>query len=132
MGENQTLGGTRQSAPLANEMTYPLTNDEYLTLRDNLEFSKFNNWEAFLLTTLITTIISVVVIFYTADIYVVVVEKGVKLQKVNWSTVLVLAVYSAISLATLLCLIISLYTKKKSKSSLERLDIKIVNHLNNN
>jgi hypothetical protein len=131
MVENQTLGGTRQSSPLANERTYPLTQDEYLTLRDNLEFSKFNNWEAFLLSTLITTIISVVVICYTANCYDTTIIKGVKTQKINWSTITVLIIYSAICFASLLCLIISLSTKKKSKSSLERLDLKITTHLNN-
>lgn len=132
MGENQTLGGTRQSAPLADEMTYPLTHDEYLTLRENLEFSKFNNWEAFLLSTFITTVASVVVIIYTANVYIITEVNNVKSEKVDWSTFIVLIIYSAVCISTLLCLIISLYSKKKSKSSLERLDVKINNHLTNN
>ncbi len=132
MGDNQTLGGARESAPLANEMTYPLTNDEYLTLRDNLEFSKFSNWESFLLSTLIATLISVVVIFYTGEIYNVVKKDNAELQLINWSTIIVLVIYAAVFLASLLCLIFSLFSKKKSKTSLERLDNKILKHLNNN
>lgn len=113
MVENQTLGGARQGAPLADEMTYPLTHDEYLTLRENLEFSKFNNWEAFLLSTFITTIVSVVVIIYTANVYIITNVNNVKSETINWSTFTVLIIYSAICISTLLCLVISLYSKKK-------------------
>ncbi|KIQ19974.1 hypothetical protein RT99_14775 [Flavobacterium sp. MEB061] len=131
MEGNQTLGGTRHSNPLANEMSYPLTHDEYLTLRDNLEFSKFNNWEAFLLSTLITTVISLIVICSTVNFYINVKEKGVSMQKIDMGNLIVIIVYSAITLASLVCLIVSLCSKKKSKSSLERLDVKITNHLEN-
>ncbi len=40
MSKSQPLGGTRHSSPLADEMSYPLTHDEYLTIQENLAISK--------------------------------------------------------------------------------------------
>jgi hypothetical protein len=131
MGENQTLGGARQSLPLDDEMSYPLTHDEYLTLRENLTFSKFNNWESFLISTLITTLVTVVVFVCSSSFTFTIVENGKNIEKLEMPTIIILIIYSAISLSSLLCLLVSLYSKKKTKTSFERLDAKITKHLNN-
>lgn len=129
MAEHQNLGGTRQSSPLEDEMTYPLTNDEYLTLRENLVFDKFTNWESFLLSTLITTLISGFVIYFSGSCYKTVIVKGESIQIVNLSQVITLIIYGALAFGCLLSLIISLKNKKKAKPSIDRLDTKIMKHL---
>ncbi len=126
MAEHQKLGGTRQSSPLEDEMTYPLTHDEYLTLQENLLLNKFTNWESFLLTTLITTIISGFVIYFTGSVS----SKGVDGKEIiNISQIVTLIIYGAISFGSFIGLITSLLNKKKSKTHLERLDLRITQHL---
>ncbi len=126
MTEHQKLGGTRQSSPLEDEMTYPLTQDEYMTLRENLVLDKFSNWESFLLSTLITTLISGFVIYFTGSVCIV--DKTGK-EIINISQIVTLIIYGAISFGSLIGLITSKIDKKKSETPLERLDARITQHL---
>ncbi|MGX7666525.1 hypothetical protein [Flavobacterium pedocola] len=127
--EHQKLGGTRQSSPLEDEMTYPLTADEFLLLRESLTLDKFTNSESFLLSTLITTLISGFVIYFTGSLYKEVITNNIKQDVINISQVITLIIYSAISVGCLIGYIFSYLMKKKSKSSLSRLDEKIKKHL---
>lgn len=129
MSEHQKLGGTRQSSPLEDEMTYPLTNDEYLTLKENLSFDKFTNWESFLISTFITTIISWFVIFFTGTMYKTEIINNVKCQIIDKAQMATLIIYGAISIGCLVGFVTSIITKKKSKPSVERLANKITKHL---
>jgi hypothetical protein len=128
MMEHQKLGGTRQSSPLEDEMTYPLTNDEYLTLKENLALDKYSNWESFLLSTLITTVISGFVIYFTGSIYKLESSTG---QIIDTPQVITLIIYGAISFGCLLAFVISINTKKRSRSSIDRLNTRITKHLSN-
>ena len=130
MALTQPLGGTRQSSPVEDEMTYPLTGEEFLLIKDNLLFEKFTNWESFLLTTgftfLITTIVSVVSrSFYDQKV----VDKIVTTQ-LNISQISVVAVYSVISIASFLSFFAFRSSKKTSKKSISRLENRISSHLN--
>lgn len=126
----QLLGGTRHSSPLDDEMSYPLTKDEYLTIKDNLLTDKFTNIESFLLTTCITCLISGIVILVTSSFNITVVKDGLTRTIVNYSQVIILIIYGAITLGCFIGYIISRGIKKTSKSLMSRLDEKIMNHLN--
>uniref|UniRef100_UPI00404A3F7F hypothetical protein n=1 Tax=Flavobacterium sp. TaxID=239 RepID=UPI00404A3F7F len=125
--QQQQLGGGRQSSPLEDEMSYPLTQDEFLTIKENLIHDKFTNAESFLLSTFFTALISGIVIWYSGSFY----KKNASGGEVeiNVELIVTLIIYGAITFGTLLCFIISLFTKKKNKSSIQRLEAKINNHL---
>ena len=125
----QQLGGARQSQPLDDEMSYPLTNDEFLTIKENLVIDKFTNAESFLLSTFFATLISGIVICFTGKLSNTINENGVQKTQINSELIVTLIVYGAITLGTLLCFIFSIATKKKNKSSIQRLEAKITNHL---
>jgi uncharacterized membrane protein len=129
MAEHQQLGGARQSSPLDNEMSYPLTHDEFLSIKENLIIDKFTNAESFLLSTCLTTVISSIVICYTGSFYKTVKTNNISNTEVNFEQIIIIIIYGAISLGTLLCFIYSLITKKRNKTSMQRLEAKITNHL---
>lgn len=127
--EKQHLGGTRQSSPLDDEMTYPLTKDEYLTIKDNLSADKLSNLEALLISIFITTLISGIVIYFTGD-FIKQEELNGKIKEIiNISHIIILIIYGAVSLGTLTGFIISKNIKKSTKSTIERLEAKIKKHL---
>lgn len=125
----QQLGGARQSQPLDDEMSYPLTNDEFLTIKENLIIDKFTNAESFLLSTFFTTLISGIVICFTGNLSKDVTENGIQKTEINSELVVTIIIYGAIALGSLLCFIFSMTTKRKNKSSIQRLEAKITNHL---
>ena len=111
--ENKQLGGTRKSSPLEDEMTYPLTKDEYLTLKDNLITDKFSNWEAFLFTTGVTLLISGVVIWFTGSIQEHSIKKEVDYVTVNFPQVIILIIYGALSVGSLIGFLIAKFNKER-------------------
>jgi hypothetical protein len=131
MSESQPLGGTRHSSPLADEMTYPLTNDEFLTIKENLTQDKLTNLESLLISTFFATLVSGIVIYFTGNFTKKIIEKGIELEIINFSQIIILIVYGALTLGSLIGFIISKKIKKKSRTSIERLNIKIEKHLEN-
>ncbi len=129
MNEQQQLGGLRKGAPLADEECYPLTLDEYLTIKDNLTLDKLTSWESILFSTFITTLISGFVFLVTGTFYKSVIIDNVNKEIINLTHVIIIIVYGAVSLGSLFGLIIFQITKKRTKKSIERLDEKIIKHL---
>ncbi len=125
----QLLGGARHSAPLDDEMSYPLTSDEYLLIKENLVFDKFTNWESFLITTGITSLISFIIIWATGSFEKVVTVDGKEVININMVQVVITVIYGALTLGSLLGFFIFKLTKKKSENTIQRLEIKITRHL---
>ncbi|MDB5226030.1 MAG: hypothetical protein JWN78_223 [Bacteroidota bacterium] len=129
MENPQTLGGTRQSSPLDDEMTYPLTNDEFLTLKENLISDKLTNWESFLLSTFIACFISGIIIWVNGSFQNITIKDGKRIVTENYRQIIIVIVYGAISIGTLLALIFSRINKPGSSSYITRLSKKIEKHL---
>ena len=129
MVEEQKLGGTRKSSPLEDEQTYPLNSDEFLTIKDNQINNKFTSWQAFLVSTLVTTVVSGIVICETGAFYTESTVNGVIRQELNIGQVVILVIYGAVSFGALIGLIMTYTTKKKSRPSIDRLNSKIEGHL---
>jgi hypothetical protein len=127
---NHQLGGTRKSSPIDDEISYPLTNDEYLTLKENLSFDKFSNLESFLLSTFFSTLISTILFGFSCNFTKVIVLNGIESKEIDIPQVFLITMYAAISIGTLIGFFISKNNKKTSKKPFERLDEKINNHLN--
>ncbi len=130
MTTTQQLGGTRQSYALENEMTYPLTNDEYLVIKDNLSIDKFTNWESFLLTTGISSLISGIIIYISGTFEQHITVEGKDVIKINMLQVSLIVIYGALTIGALLGFFISRSAKKTSEKPIHRLDAKITSHLN--
>lgn len=130
MENNQELGGTRQSSPLDNEMSYPLTKDEYLLIEENLSADKLSNLESFLLSTFCTAAISLFFFWLTGSVSKTVTVGKIDTIEINTTQVVLLIIYGAISLGTLLGFIVSKVMKKRSKPAMGRLSEKILQHLN--
>lgn len=129
MNETQQLGGARQSSPLDNEMTYPLTMDEYLLISDNLSNDKFSNLESLLLATGISSLISGIVLWVSSPLQIPILEKGITVLKLNTSLLFILLIYGAISIGCLVGFFLFYFAKKTEKKPMGRLNEKILNHL---
>ena len=129
MNGKKELGGSRKGSPLEDEDCYPLTLDEYLTIKENSTLNKFTNLESFLLTTFIASLISGVVIAFTSSFYETEMIEGVSKETIIFAHVIIIIVYGSIILGSLIAFIIIRLTKKKTKKSIERLDNKILKHL---
>ncbi|MBE7661259.1 hypothetical protein J2Q11_12540 [Tenacibaculum finnmarkense genomovar finnmarkense] len=127
--EKQHLGGTRQSSPLDDEMTYPLTKDEYLTIKDNLSIDKISTLESILISTFIAAFISGIIIFFTGDFIKVEDLKEETKDYINIPYIITLIIYGAVSFGSLIGFFVSKLNNKKAASTIERLDIKIKKHL---
>ena len=113
-------------------MSYPLTSDEYLLIKENLLIDKFSNWESFLLTTGITSLISGFIFWATGTF-----EQHEKIGvndvvKINISQIIILIIYGGMTIGTIFGFFIFQITKKKSQNPVQRLDEKITNHINKN
>ena len=126
----QPLGGTRQSSPLDDEMTYPLTKDEYLVIKDNLSIERLSNWESILISTGITTLISTIILACNGHFEKISIENNISKTQINWSEVITIMIYGAFSIGSIAGFIISIFNKKKAKNIMIRLDEKIMRHLN--
>lgn len=129
MSQTRHLGGTRQSSPLADENSYPLTKDEYLTIRDNLLLDKLTNLESLLISTFISGLISTIVIYFTGSLTKIEINGNAQIEKINISQIIILIIYGAVTGGAIISYLVSWKMKKKSKSTIERLDNKIKNHL---
>lgn len=129
MTDKQQLGGSRKGEPLADEDCYPLTLDEYLTIKENLTLEKFTSFESVLFSTFIATLISGIVFLFTGTFYKLEMIENVNKEIINLSHIVIIIVYGAVSLGSLIGLIIFKITKKRTKKSIERLDEKIIKHL---
>ena len=129
MNEKQQLGGTRQSSPLEDEMSYPLTNDEYFLIKENLSTDKITNWESFLLSLGITSLISFIIFCITGSFENKIVVEGKEILEANIQLITIVIIYAAVAFGSILGFLISILNKKKSKKYIERLDQKISNHL---
>ena len=125
----QLLGGTRQSSPLEDEMTYPLTSDEYSIIKDNLSVDKFSNWESFLLTTGFTFLISAIISCLSNSFEAETLTNEVKVVKINMLYVITLILYGSLSVGAFLSFFAFRATKKKTEKPIHRLEAKITNHL---
>ena len=128
MEQKQQLGGTRQSTPLEDEMSYPLTGSEFLLIKENLIIDKLTNWESFLLTTGLTSLISGIIFCITGKFENIIIEKGQRISQINISQIIIVIVYFAIAFGSIIAFF-ALF-KKKSKNAIERLDKKISTYLN--
>ncbi len=130
MSEEQPLGGTRRLSPVEDEDCYPLTHSEYLTIKDNLVNDQLTNWESFLLSTFITSLISAIVFYCTGSFSETVIDNNVEKSQINYSQIIILIVYVGISIGTLIGFVIFRITKKKNNPTIDRLNKKISHHLN--
>lgn len=130
MNQRQQLGGTRHSSPLEDEMTYPLTSDEYFLIKENLSTDKITNWESFLLSLGIASLISGIIFCITGSFENKITENGIETLKLNLQLVIIVIVYAAVAFGAILGFIISYNNKKKAQSIIQRLDVKISTHLN--
>jgi hypothetical protein len=128
MENSQTLGGTRESRPLDKEMAFPLTTEEFETLKDNLIVDKFTNWESFLLTTFITTLISVLVICFTTSFVKNTIIDNVAKFEINYTQIIIVIIYSGVSFGSFVGFLIARFAKKKSRKAIHRLQDKISNY----
>lgn len=130
MEETQTaLGGGRQSKPLGDEMAYPLTMEEYQTLKENLITDTFTNWEAFLFTTFITTLISIFVICCTTSFEIHTIINNVDKWETNYNQIIIVIIYGGASFGSLIGFLIAKLTRKNSKKAIHRLVEKIDSYL---
>ena len=129
MTDPHTLGGARTISPLENEVSYPLTEDEYYTIKEHISTDKLTNWESVLLSTLITSIISGIVTFFSGAFEKHIIKNGIDTVEINWVQIISIIFYGTLSFGSLISFIISRQTKKSSKSSMVRLDQKITTHL---
>jgi hypothetical protein len=129
MNNTQQLGGTRQSSPLENEMSYPLTNDEFLLIKDNLSTDKLSNWEALLLTTGITSLISGVVIWFNSSFEQHLFEGSKEITRLNFQSIIILIIYTVLALSSFIGYAISKNTKREIFKPIQRLNDKISKHL---
>lgn len=127
----QQLGGTRHSSPLDDEMSYPLTNDEYQIIKENLSIDKFTNWESFLVTTAVTSLISAIAVASTTTFQSHITDKsGKETIELNVLAVVIIATYMAFALGGFIGFILSRINKTKAEKPMQRLDFKITSHLN--
>lgn len=129
MNSQHQLGGARQASPLDDEMSYPLTNDEFLIIKENLSFDKFSNWESFLLATGISMTISWAVTYFSGTFLVAKIEEGLTVTKANMPYIITLIIYGMVGLGAFLGLATSIKNKIKLKKPMQRLEEKITNHL---
>jgi len=129
MSNSQKLGGTRQTSPLADEMSYPLTNDEFLLLKENLNTDKITNLESLFLSLAISSIISLCIFYTNCTMYKVETVNQIDRQVINNNTILILIIYGAVGLGSLIGFCISYFSKKKTKNVIDRLNSKIDGHL---
>ena len=122
------LGGARISTKVDDELTYPLTRDEYHIIQDNCNNDNFTNFESILLSLGVTSIISFVIFYFTDNFY----NKIENIPVINWNKIIILMVYGGVGMGTLLGFAISRRLKKKSKSSYERLENKILKKIESN
>ncbi len=93
--------------------------------------NKLTNWESLLISTFFGALISGIVIYFTGSFSEIVLENGKETERLNLSQVIILIAYGAITLGTLIGFLVSRVYKKNSKASIERLNSKIKNHLDN-
>jgi hypothetical protein len=130
MPEQQGLGGSRKGAPLEDEDIYPLTLNEYLTLKENLSLTSLTSFETMLLSTCITTFISVVIFWIINPLSKTITTiNDTDTEVVIISNIVIIMLYGAIAIGTLICFLVLLIRKKKTKKTIERLDLKILKHL---
>lgn len=129
MEEQQQLGGARRATPLKDEETYPLTSDEFLHIKENLVNNRFTPWQALLISTFLTTLVSGIVFSATVEAYSnITVDKKI-IQQLNPSYIIILVIYFGLSFGALIALIVYEMNKKKSRTSIDRLNKKIEDHL---
>ena len=130
MLEKQQLGGTRKSSPLEDEISYPLTNDEYFLIKENLSTDKITNWESLLLSLGISSLISFIIFCITGTFENHLTIHGKEIIELNVQLLTIVIIYAAVAFGSILGFIISILSKHKSKHIIKRLDQKISNHLN--
>lgn len=128
--EIKNLGGTRQSKSLENEMTYPLTNDEFHLIKENISLDKFNSIESILLSTAITTLISAIIFFFTNPIIQKTQVDNNEIIATNNFNIIVIIIYFSLGFGSLIGFFISIKNKKKNINSYNRLENKINKTLN--
>ena len=128
--EKQQLGGTRKSSPLEDEMSYPLTSDEFLLLKENLKSDKINNLEALLLSVAVSSFISLVIFYNTCSLSNTEIINNETITEINNSSITILILYISSTIGCLIGFFVSRINKGKSKKIVERLCLKISSHLN--
>ena len=125
-----SLGGARQSMPLDDEISYPLTREEFHILEDNLTKDNLTNLESFLFSTGIASAITAIVLFSTNPFTKEIVNTTTNEKEVciNYSNLIIFIIYTAVGLAALGAGFISKKVRKESKSGVERLQKKILKH----
>lgn len=132
MSEQHQLGGARQSTPLDDEMTYPLTQDEYLIIKDNLNIDKMSNLETLLLSTAVSSIVSWIVFLASGNFMEQETVNNQVQNSINIPQISILIIYATLGFGTLLAFFALGSKKNNSKSIIDRLDTKISTHLNKN
>lgn len=127
--QQQQLGGSRKGSPLSDEDCYPLTLDEYLNIKENLLLNKFTSLESVLLSIGISTLISGIIFYNTNSFTKSKIDNKINVESVDISNIIIVIIYSSVCLGAFIGLLIFNLNKRKTKTSIERLDKKIMNHL---
>jgi hypothetical protein len=115
-------GGTRKPIKLDDEIAYPLISDEYAVIKEKIQDVKLDNWQTFLLSTAVTSLIAIIISCFTYDFY-----KTVKTEKIPIiSSFIVVGIYSIITLSFGIGLLFSYKYKNALDSSFNRIDTKIL------
>jgi hypothetical protein len=119
------LGGSRSSAELSAELSYPLTADEYFILAANFAPARrLSSAQLTLLSLAIPLLISTIVSVFTLSF--------VNGNAINWGSVIVLMLYVAATLSCAVSFAILIWPHRKPKASTDpfaRLVKKIIHHL---
>lgn len=128
--QHLSLGGARQSMPLDDEISYPLTQEEFHVLEENIIKDNLTNLESFLFSTGITSAITAVVLFTTSPFTKEIINETNKQKEdsIIYSNLIIFIIYISIGFGTLIGGLISKNARKKSKSGVDRLQKKILKH----
>ena len=128
-GKQFSLGGARQSKPVDDELTCPLTKEEVLQIEENLNSDRLTNIESILISIGAAMIISAI-IYYLSTPFVIKIDvgNGKVIDSVCKMPCIVLGIYSVIGLSTTIGFLFLWKSKKLSKGSVNRLMAKILKH----
>jgi hypothetical protein len=124
--EHLNVGGTRQALRLDNEKSYPLTQEEFLQLQENLVTDKLTNTESFLFGIAISFIVSAIASLFTTPLTCIHIRSdGVEVESVNAEALVMLIVYCVLGLGTLIAGFIRKMNGSKVRNNVSRLTAKI-------
>lgn len=119
-------GGTRKPIKLDDEIAYPLIYDEYTVIKEKIQDVNLDNWQTFLLSTAVTSLVATIISFFTYNFYMIL--NGEKNPVIT--SFIVVGIYIILTLSSIIGLLLSFKYKKALDSSFKRIDNKILKTLN--